>query len=150
MQIILLEKIRKLGDFGQTVQVASGYARNYLIPKGLAVMASPSNALHFEQRRKELEAAAQQRLSAAQQRATALEAVTITIAAQASDEGRLYGSIGASDIAKALKEQKGFVCDRHEIRLATGPLREVGSFTFEVHLHAEVNVPVALEIVAAA
>ena len=105
MNVILLERITNLGDLGDEVVVKSGFARNFLIPKGKAVRASKENRDVFEARRAELERVAQERLGGAQARATKLEGLAVTIAAKAGDEGKLYGSVGTHDISEALAAQ---------------------------------------------
>src|SRR4030095_13067432 len=102
MNVILLERITNLGDLGDEVVVRSGFARNFLIPKGKAVRASKENRDVFEARRAELERVAQERLGGAQARATKLEGLAVTIAAKAGDEGKLYGSVGTHDISETL------------------------------------------------
>lgn len=149
MQVILLDKIGKLGGLGETVNVKSGYARNFLIPQGKAVMATKNNVEMFEARRAELEAKAAEQLTAAQTRAdkvSALEAVVI--ASKAGDEGKLFGSIGTRDIADAITAA-GVEVVKSEVRLPEGALRNVGEFEISVQLHSEVFATVNLKVVAA-
>ncbi|EFP97868.1 50S ribosomal protein L9 [Vibrio caribbeanicus] len=149
MQVILLDKIGKLGGLGETVNVKSGYARNFLIPQGKAVMATKNNVEMFEARRAELEAKAAEQLTAAQARADkvgALEAVVI--ASKAGDEGKLFGSIGTRDIADAITAA-GVEVVKSEVRLPEGALRNVGEFEISVQLHSEVFATVNLKVVAA-
>lgn len=138
MEVILLENIRNLGRFGNKVRVANGYGRNFLIPRGKAVPATKDNLATFEAQRAKLEAAASDRLQKAQERASEIEAVHVTISARAGDEGKLYGSIGTAEISQAFKE-KGVELARQDIRLPNGPLRELGDFEVDCQLHAEVN-----------
>ena len=145
MEVILLENIRNLGPFGKTVKVAKGYGRNFLIPQGKAVPATKSNVAMFDVRRQELEAAAHERLVMAQKRGEALAAVRLNIAAKAADEGKLYGSVGTVDIVKAIKDL-GHDVTRQEIRLPLGPIREIGEYVVEVHLHAEVVVEIPVQV----
>ena len=147
MEVILLEKIGKLGELGDKVNVKSGFGRNYLIPQGKAVSATAANVARFEERRAELEAAAAQALSAAQTRAEALEGKDVTISAVAGDEGKLFGSIGARDIADAINAT-GAEIDKSEVRLPNGVLRNTGEYEIAVQLHSEVAVTVNLKIVA--
>lgn len=147
MEVILLEKIGKLGELGDKVNVKSGFGRNYLIPQGKAVSATEANIARFEERRAELEAAAAQALSAAQARAEAIEGKEVTISAVAGDEGKLFGSIGARDIADAINAA-GADIDKSEVRLPNGVLRNTGEYEIAVQLHAEVSVIVNLKIVA--
>ena len=145
MEVILLENIRNLGKFGNKVKVAKGFGRNYLIPQGKAVPATGINLAQFEERRVELEKAAQSRLEAAQSRAQTISSVTLKLTAKASEEGKLYGSIGPQDIAKAFKAADISV-SRNEIKLPEGPIREIGEYAVEVQLHAEVMTEVKINI----
>lgn len=106
MEVILLEKVRNLGNLGDKVHVKSGYGRNYLIPQNKAVFATEQNIELFEKRRAELEKKAQQALANAEQRAAKLNDTTIVISAMASDEGKLYGSVGVNEIKDALIEKQ--------------------------------------------
>ena len=146
MNIILLERIVNLGDLGDEVVVKSGFARNFLIPKGKAVRASKDNRAVFEARRAELERSAQERLGGAQARAATLAGVTVTIAAKAGDEGKLYGSVGTHDIAEALAAQ-GVEIAKSEIRLPAGVIRVIGEYQIDVHLHSDVNVAIKVFVV---
>ena len=105
MDVILLEKVGRLGSLGDKISVKPGFARNYLVPQGKAVPATASNTTKFEARRAELEKAAAQALQAAQARGDALKGPSITIPARAADEGRLYGSLGTKDLATAIRPQ---------------------------------------------
>lgn len=147
MQVILLEKVENLGNLGDQVKVRSGYGRNFLIPKGKATPATPANIARFQERRAELEKASAEALAAAETRKSALEGLTVTIAAKAGDEGKLFGSIGTSDIAHAVTAA-GQVIERHEVRLPEGPFRALGEFVVELHLHTDVNATINLIIVA--
>jgi large subunit ribosomal protein L9 len=141
MEVILLEKIDNIGGIGDRVRVKSGFARNYLIPQGKATMATAGNIEKFEKIRADLESKAAAEVDAARARGAAFEGKVLTIAVQAGTEGRLYGSVGTVDIAEAFAAM-GIEVERSEIRLADGPLRVVGEHEVEVHLHADVNVPV--------
>lgn len=147
MQVILLEKVENLGNLGDQVKVRSGYGRNFLIPQGKATAATTDNVARFEQRRAELEKAAAEALAAAEARKTGLEGLSISIAAKAGDEGKLFGSIGTGDIATAVTAA-GQVIERHEVRLPEGPLRALGEFDIDLHLHSDVNATIKLIIVA--
>lgn len=147
MEVILLEKVRNLGNLGDKVQVKSGYGRNYLIPQNKAVFATAKNIVQFEQRRSELEAKALQSLSTAEQRAAKLSDITLVISALASDEGKLYGSVGVNEIKDALVERSIDISKR-EIVMPEGPLHSVGNFVVEVHVHSDVIAHLQLEIVA--
>jgi large subunit ribosomal protein L9 len=145
MEVILLEKVDNVGGIGDLVRVKSGYARNYLIPHGKATLATAENKAKFESRRAELEAKAAGELAAAQARAKKLEGITLTIEMQAGAEGKLFGSVGTVDIAEAIGQQ-GVKVERSEIRLPDGPLRVVGRHEVDLHLHADVNVAIAVVI----
>ncbi|AUD78179.1 50S ribosomal protein L9 [Kangiella profundi] len=146
MNVILLEKIRNLGDLGDSVTVAAGYGRNFLIPQGKAVPATKENIKHFEERRAELQAAADEKLAKAQARAEQLAGLTVTIAANAGDEGKLFGSVGTADIADAVTAQ-GVELQKKEVRMPEGAIRQTGEFTFEVHLHPEVEANIKVVVV---
>ncbi len=146
MQVILLEKIENLGVLGDTVTVKSGYARNFLLPKRKATVATPENLKAFEARRAELEMQAADELTAAQARAASLQDLTITITANAGSEGKLFGSIGTLDIVEALSAA-GNTVERKEIRLPEGNIRETGEFDVTLHLHTDVNVDIKLLVV---
>ena len=126
MQVILLDKIVHLGNVGDQVNVKSGFARNFLIPQGKAVMATKANIEHFETRRAELEAAAAASLVAAQARAAQVTALgSVTIASKAGDEGRLFGAITTRDVAEAVTAA-GVEIAKSEVRLPNGPIRTLG------------------------
>lgn len=148
MEVILLEKVRNLGNLGDKVSVKSGYGRNYLIPQNKAVFATTQSIEQFEQRRAELEKKAQQSLAAAEQRASKLNDTTLVISAMASDEGKLYGSVGVNEIKDALIE-KNIEVSKREIVMPEGPLHSIGNFVVEVHVHSDVIANLQLEIVPA-
>jgi large subunit ribosomal protein L9 len=147
MEVILLQKVANLGNIGDRVKVRSGYGRNYLLPQGKATVATPDNVARFEARRVELERAAREQLVSAEDRAQALREFKLTIAAKAGTEGKLFGSIGTSDIAEAVV-RAGFKLQRSEVRLPSGPLRSVGEHVVSLHLHADIDVPLTVTIVA--
>ena len=148
MQVILLDKIEHLGKVGDQVNVKSGFARNYLIPQGKAVMATKANIEHFEARRAELEEKAAQALAAAVDRAARLEALgSVTIASKAGDEGRLFGSIGTRDIADAITA-KGVEVAKSEVRLPNGLIRTLGEHEVTFQFHGEVFSHLNVVIVA--
>ncbi|MFT5162828.1 MAG: large subunit ribosomal protein L9 [Alteromonadaceae bacterium] len=150
MNIILLDKVAKLGGLGDQVSVKSGYARNYLFPSGKAVPANAENIEHFEGRRTELETQLAATLTAAQARADKLTALTdVTIVSKAGDEGKLFGSIGTRDIADAVTAA-GIQLAKSEVRMPHGTLRETGEFDVAVTLHADVNTTVKVAIIAEA
>lgn len=145
MEVILLEKVENLGSLGDRVKVRPGYGRNYLIPYGKAKPATPENIRYFEERKAELARKASEALEAAQQRAAQLAGLSVTIAAKAGEEGKLFGSIGTADIAEAVT-QAGVEIHRSEVRLPTGPLRMCGEFDIELHLHTDVDALVKVVI----
>ena len=139
MEIILLEKIENVGSIGDRVKVRPGYARNFLIPQGKATFATPENIAKFEAMRAELEKKAAGELAAAQARAKPFEGLTLKVEAQAGPEGRLFGSVGTTDIVTACAKQ-GIEIERNEVRMPDGPLRSVGEHTVDIHLHSDVNI----------
>jgi len=147
MEVILLEKVGKLGTVGDKVAVKAGFGRNFLIPHGKALAATAVNLAEFETRRSELEAAADAKKSEADKRAASLAELNVEIEANAGDEGKLFGSIGARDIAEAISKA-GVEVAKSEVRLPEGALREVGEFSIEIQLHSEVSQTVQLTIVA--
>ena len=147
MEVILLEKIQNLGKLGDKVRVKAGYGRNYLIPAGKAVSASSANIEKFEARRAELEKAETEILQKAQARAEQLNQVAVTIARKAGSEGKLFGSVGTIDIIEAVRET-GAELAKHEIRLPDGPFRAIGEFQVHIHLHADVEAAIRINIVA--
>jgi large subunit ribosomal protein L9 len=147
VEVILLEKVANLGNIGERVKVRSGFGRNYLLPYGKATLATPENVAKFEARRAELERAAQEHLQSAAQRSAGLAEFRLTITAKAGTEGKLFGSIGTSDIAEACT-RAGHAVARSEVRLPNGPLRTVGEHTVELHLHADVDVQLPVTIIA--
>jgi large subunit ribosomal protein L9 len=147
MEVILLQKVANLGVIGDRVKVKSGYGRNFLLPQGKATLATEANTKRFEAIRAELEKQAADGLEGAQQRGASLQDLKVTITAKAGTEGRLFGSVGTTDIAEAVTRM-GHVLSRSEVRLPAGPLRQVGDHNVAVHLHTDVNVSLIVSIVA--
>lgn len=147
MQVILLEKIGKLGNLGDQVNVKAGYGRNFLIPFGKAVPATEANVAAFETRRAELEAAAAAKLGEATARAEKLAELSVTIEANVGEGGKLFGSIGTRDIADAVNAA-GAEIDKSEVRMPEGPIREIGSYDVAVQLHSDVIQTVSVTVVA--
>ncbi len=147
MEVILLEKINKLGDLGDQVNVKAGYGRNYLIPVGKAVSATADNIEKFEARRAELEKAQANSLSVATSRAEELNAVEITLERMAGEEGKLFGSVSGADIAEAVTAV-GVELAKNEVRLPEGPIRALGEFEVDLHLHVEVDAKVKVIVIA--
>jgi len=147
MEIILLQKIENLGAMGDRVKVRPGYGRNYLVPTGKAKPATPENIAEFEARRAELEHTAAAALAGAEERRDRLADLSISIAARAGEEGKLFGSVGTGDIADAVCAA-GVEIERHEVRLPEGPFHQVGEYEVQLHLHSDVNVTIKLAITA--
>ncbi len=145
MEIILLQKIDNLGDLGDKVQVKNGYGRNFLIPSGRAVPATAENVERLEARRAELEKEASEKLAEAEARKAKLDGMAISVSCKAGEEGRLFGSIGTGDIAKAVIEA-GVDLEKREVLLPHGPFRVTGEYEVTLHLHADVNVTIKLTI----
>ncbi|HNW79790.1 MAG TPA: 50S ribosomal protein L9 [Candidatus Competibacteraceae bacterium] len=149
MEIILLEKVANLGGLGDRVKVKSGYARNFLIPKGKATEATSSNIARFEARRAELERIAAEALAKAQARAEQLAELIVTLSVKTGSEGRLFGSVGAADIANAVSAA-GIELQKHEVRLADGPIRQIGEYDVDLFLHGEVKTQIRVNVIAEA
>ncbi|NKF49464.1 50S ribosomal protein L9 [Shewanella sp. WXL01] len=148
MNVILLDKIANLGGLGDQVSVKAGYARNYLLPQGKAVVANAANVEVFEARRAELEAKLAAELATANERAEKLAALeAVVIASKAGEEGKLFGSIGTRDIADAVTAA-GVEITKAEVRLPLGALRTTGEFEVEVSVHTEVQATVTISVVA--
>jgi large subunit ribosomal protein L9 len=147
MEVILLEKIANLGGLDDKVTIKAGYGRNYLIPTGKAVAATPQKIAEFEARRAELEKAAAEKLAAAQARADAISKLKIVITHKAGDEGRLFGSVGTHNIAEAITAA-GVAVEKSEVRLPHGAIRHVGEFPIDINLHSDVVVTLPITIAA--
>lgn len=148
MKVILQERVTNLGNVGDQVSVKAGYARNYLLPRGKAMQATPANVIVFEKHRATLEKKAAEVLEAAKGRAQELEGYVATMAVQASDEGKLFGSVGPRDIAKIVSDA-GKHLEKSEIEMPEGPIRTVGEYAIVVHLHGEVQANIKLVVNAA-
>lgn len=148
MEIILLDRVDGLGVLGDKVKVKSGYARNYLIPKGKATEATPVKIAEFEARRAELEKLQAERLAASEQRAAALNGKVLTVFAKSGDEGKLFGSVGTQNIADAAAQQ-GLKLERQEILMPHGTIRELGEFPIDLHLYGGVEAQVTVRVVEA-
>ena len=147
MEVILLEKVANLGNLGDKVKVRPGYGRNFLVPKKKAVPATKENLAMFEERRAELEKAAAEALAAAQARAEQIAVLTsITITANASDEGKLFGSVAVSDIAKAVTAA-GVEVSKQEVNMPEGPIHAIGEYEIAIRVHSDVtqNVTIVVE-----
>ena len=146
MDVILLEKVKNLGDLGDTVKVKPGYGRNFLLPQGKALPATDNNRKVFEARKAELMAKANDSISAAKGRAEKLTGKTVTIKALAAEEGKLYGSIGPGDIARAA-QAAGLDLKKSEIDMPAGPIRQVGTTEITARLHTEVAITFTVVVV---
>ena len=146
MNVILLERVNNLGDLGDEVSVKPGFARNFLIPNSKAVQANKANREYFEERRAELEKAANEKLTEAQTRAEGLADTVVTIMVKSGEEGRLYGSVGTQDIADAL-ERDGKTVERSEVRMPEGVIRSLGEYEIALQLHSDVTVQIQVAVV---
>jgi len=147
MELILLEKIKHLGDLGDVVDVKPGYGRNFLLPQGKALQATDSNKKVFEDRKAELVKKASDSVNAAKVRAAKLEGVVVVVTALASEEGKLYGSVGPAEIARAAEGQKLDI-EKSEINLIAGPIRTTGEVKVLARLHSEVEVEFSVKVEA--
>lgn len=147
MQVILLQRVVNLGKLGETVDVKAGYGRNYLIPQGKALPATEANLAKFEARRAELEALEAEELSAANARAEALADVNVIMRAKSGDEGKLFGSISARDIADALTKS-GLEVDRSEVKMPEGAFRQIGEYKVTIQLHHDISTDILVTILS--
>ncbi|MCK4675128.1 MAG: 50S ribosomal protein L9 [Gammaproteobacteria bacterium] len=146
MEVILFEKIDRLGGIGDLVNVKAGFARNFLLPQGKAKMATEANKAEIESRRAEFEKLATEALAAAEKRRDQVEALEIKITAKSGTEGKLFGSIGNIDISAALSEA-GVEVEKREVRLPDGPIRQAGDYEITLHLHSEVDAVAKVTII---
>ncbi|MFL9585038.1 50S ribosomal protein L9 [Stenotrophomonas sp. AB1(2024)] len=149
MKLILLQKVTNLGGLGDQVDVKPGYGRNFLVPTGKAVPASAANVAEFEAKRAEYQAKADSILADAEARKAALEGKSVTVAANASTEGKLFGSVGPRDIAEAFTKA-GLPLEKSEVILGEGAFRNVGEYEVTIHLHADVETTVKVVVEAEA
>jgi large subunit ribosomal protein L9 len=145
MEIILMDKVANLGNLGDVVKVKDGFARNYLIPQGIAKRATKANMEAFAEKKAELERVAGEKLAAAQARAEKLAGFALVIGQKAGVDGRLFGSVGNSDIAEALQAQ-GFDVSKAEVRLPEGPLKMLGEYDVTLGLHTDVTVDIKVTV----
>jgi large subunit ribosomal protein L9 len=145
MKIILKEDIKKLGKMGQIVDVADGYARNYLVPKGFAVEASTKNVRSLEHEKKIIQEKARKHKDSAQDLASRISAMTLTIKAKAGEEEKLFGSVTTMDIAEALLTQ-GVEIEKKKIVLEE-PIKRLGSYSVQIKLHPDVSVPLTVQVI---
>ena len=147
MEVILLKKVANLGNIGDRVKVKPGYGRNFLLPSGQATLVTAANLARFEAQRAEFETKAAADLEEAERRAASLRDYKLIISAKAGSEGKLFGSIGTSDVAEALSKA-GFTVERSEVRLPSGPIRMVGEQLLTIHFHTDVDVEISVTVVA--
>lgn len=147
MKVILSDDVEKLGRKGDVVTVADGYARNFLVPKGLAMIASRGSLKQAEMMQKARAEKDQRDKEIAAAKVATLASTPVYISARAGEEGRLFGSVTKSDVARAIEDQLEEVIDRHNIRLED-PIRSLGTHQVEVHLHPEVNALVTVEVIS--
>ena len=146
MEIILLEKVDRLGKLGDVVNVKNGFARNFLLPFGKAKIANEANVKELEERRAELEAKEAETLSVAEALKVKLDVMTISITSKSGSEGKLFGSVGNADIAEAIVAA-GVDIEKKVVRLPTGPIRSAGEYEIDLHLHSDVNAQIKLTII---
>ncbi len=147
MELLLMQSIEKLGLIGEVVTVRGGYARNFLLPLGLAVPVTKANVEQIEKARAEALAGERNRVDSLKEFAASLAEASVTIEGRANEEGHLFGSVSAAQIAEALKE-KGFTVDPKDIRL-DAPLKEIGVFDVKIHLHSDVEALTKVWVVQA-
>ncbi len=147
MNVILLEKIGKLGEIGDTAIVKAGYARNFLFPKGKAIPATKANLAQFEERKADLLAAHNEKVAASQARAAKVEGASLTIEVNASDEGKLFGSVGTREIADALNAQAGSDVSKSEVLMPHGVIRELGTTELTIDLGHDVAAQITVNVV---
>ena len=147
MNVILLEKIGKLGEIGDTASVKAGYARNFLFPKGKAIPATKANLAEFEERRADLLAAHNKKVAASQARAAKVDGANLIIEVNASDEGKLFGSVGTREIADALNAQAGSDVSKAEVLMPHGVIRELGITELTIDLGHDVAAQITVNVV---
>lgn len=146
MKIILADDVESLGQKGDVVTVADGYARNFLVPNGLALMASKGALKQAEQMKRAREESEAKLKEEAAGRVTRFASSPVYISARAGEEGKLFGSVTSADVARAIQDQLEEEVDRHDVRLEE-PIRSLGSHQVEIKLHAEVNALVTVEVI---
>ena len=146
MEVILFDTVQNLGSVGDTVNVKPGFARNFLIPQGKAMPATPEALTAVEARRAELEQQEAEACDAAQAKAEKIEGMAVTVARKAGEEGKLFGSVGTADLVEAIAES-GIEVTRHEVLLPDGALRQVGEYDVQVRLHSDVQAQIKVEVV---
>jgi large subunit ribosomal protein L9 len=147
MEVILLEKIRNLGGIGDKVRVKAGYARNFLFPQNKAIFASTENLAKLESMRAELEKAAHEALAKAEERARALNNLELEVPVKASEEGKLFGSVGIREIVLAIKK-RGIEVSKSEVSLPQGAIHQIGEYDIVLQLHTDVTATIKIKVVA--
>ena len=147
MEVILFETVQNLGRVGDKVRVKPGYARNFLIPQGKAQLATPQAAAAVEERRAELETQEAAQRDEAQTKADSISGRSFTLTRKAGEEGKLFGSVAAADVAEALTEA-GVQITRHEVMLPEGPIRQTGDYEITLRLHFDVDTSITVSVVA--
>ena len=147
MNVILLEKIGKLGEIGDTANVKSGYARNFLFPQGKAIPATKINLEEFDQRKSELMAAHNEKIGVAQARAEKVNGTSLTIEVNSSDEGKLFGSVGTRDVADAVNAKTGSDITKAEVSMPHGVIRELGDYQISLELGYDVKATISVSVV---
>lgn len=148
MKLILIDDVDPLGKKGEVVDVADGYARNYLLPRKKAIKATEGAIRTADELRRAREEADRQAKESAERVATQLVGTRVVIAAQAGDEGKLYGSVGITDVVEGIHKFTGVELDRKTIHLSE-PIREIGLHEIQVRLHPEVEFPITLDVIPA-
>ncbi|HEX7342231.1 MAG TPA: 50S ribosomal protein L9 [Rhodanobacteraceae bacterium] len=148
MELVLLEKVKNLGNLGDKVNVKPGYGRNYLLPQGKAAPATAANLAEFEARRAEYEAKANELLATAEARKARIDGAEVAITVNASPEGKLYGSVGPREIVEALAA-KGLEVEKGEVIQATGPIHIIGDYEAQIVLHADVQASIKVSVAGA-
>jgi large subunit ribosomal protein L9 len=146
MEVILFEKIDRLGSIGDLVNVKAGFARNYLLPQGKAKVATDANKAEIESRRAEFEKMAADALADAIKRREQIEALSVSIRSKSGTEGKLFGSVGNADIASAVTEA-GVAIQKRDVRLPQGPIRQAGEYEITIHLHSDVDAVAKVTVI---
>ena len=147
MNVILLEKIGKLGEIGDTANVKSGYARNFLFPQCKAIPATKIKLEEFDQRKSELMAAHNEKIGVAQARAKKVNGISLTIEVNSSDEGKLFGSVGTRDVADAVNAKAGSDITKAEVSMPHGVIRELGDYQINLELGYDVQATISVSVV---
>lgn len=148
MKIILKERVENLGVLGDVVNVRPGYARNFLVPFGKAVQATEANIETFNKQKAELEKAEKARFETAQKSAEAIEGKEYTVAAQAGEGGKLFGSVGTLEVADAITAATGVSIEKSQVRMPEGVIRTIGIFELAVHIYTDLDANITVKVVA--